>query len=61
MFVCVCHAVTDREIREAVDDGVADLDQLQAHCGAGSGCGCCKAMAQELIDAHRMEAQAYAA
>lgn len=61
MFVCVCHAVTDREIHEAVDNGVEHVDQLEELCGAGTGCGTCKTTAQELIDARRMEARSYAA
>lgn len=61
MFVCLCHAVTDREIRDAVDNGIADVDQLQEMCGAGSGCGSCRDVAQEVIDARLLEARAYAA
>lgn len=61
MFVCVCRAVTDREILDAVDNGIEHVDQLEEHCGAGSGCGSCKVLAQELIDSRRLEAGAYAA
>lgn len=61
MFVCVCHAVTDREIREAVDGGVDQIEQLEELCGVGTGCGSCRHVAQEIIDARRMEAQSYAA
>ena len=40
MYVCVCHAVTDRDIHEAVDaQGVAHVDELEELCGAGSCCG----------------------
>jgi bacterioferritin-associated ferredoxin len=61
MFVCVCHAITDREIHEAVDDGVEHIDQLEELCGAGSGCGSCRSTAQELITTRLMESRAYAA
>lgn len=61
MFVCLCKAVTDHEIREAVDQGVEHVDQLEDLCGAGTGCGTCKPMAQELIDARLAEARSYAA
>ncbi|HEX7036636.1 MAG TPA: (2Fe-2S)-binding protein [Pseudomonadales bacterium] len=61
MFVCVCHAVTDREIREAVDDGVDHVEQLEERCGVGTGCGSCRHLAQEIIDTRRMESQSYAA
>lgn len=61
MFVCVCHAVTDRQIVEAAESGVEHVDQLEELCGAGSGCGSCRSVAQELIDSRRLEAQTYAA
>ena len=61
MFVCVCRAVTDREIRDAVDGGVDHVDQLEDVCGAGSCCGTCKPMAQELIEARLLESRTYAA
>ena len=61
MFVCVCHAVTDRDIHEAVDGGVDHVDQLGELCGAGTCCGSCRSTAQELIESRLMEAQSYAA
>lgn len=61
MFVCLCRAITDREIHEAVDNGVDHVDQLEELCGVGTGCGTCKSTAQELIDARLMESQSYAA
>ncbi|MAT83996.1 MAG: 2Fe-2S ferredoxin [Gammaproteobacteria bacterium] len=62
MYVCVCHAVTDRDIHEAVDaQGVAHVDELEELCGAGSCCGSCRDVAQELIDARLVQARAYAA
>jgi bacterioferritin-associated ferredoxin len=55
MFVCLCNAVTDREIREAVDNGVEHVDELGALCGVGTGCGGCRNFAQELIENRRSE------
>ena len=42
MYVCVCNAVTDSDIRSAVDDGVRNLKQLKRATGCASTCGCCK-------------------
>lgn len=61
MFVCVCKAITDREIHEAVDSGIDHVDQLEELCGVGTGCGTCRHTAQELIDARLLESRAYAA
>ena len=61
MFVCLCKAITDREIHEAVDSGVDHVDQLEEICGVGSGCGSCKDLAQELINSRLSTVRAYAA
>jgi bacterioferritin-associated ferredoxin len=49
MYVCVCAAVTDRQVRAAAAAGVESLDQLTLHLGVGAGCGCCREMAQQML------------
>ena len=49
MYVCVCHGVTDREIRQAAADGVREMHVLTMRTGAGSHCGSCLPMAAELL------------
>jgi bacterioferritin-associated ferredoxin len=49
MYVCVCNAVTDSDIRNAVDDGVCTMRQLCQKTGIASTCGCCKEMAVEIL------------
>lgn len=61
MFVCVCHAITDREIREAVDGGVDHVDQLGELYGVGTCCGSCRPQAEEIIETRLSDGQAYAA
>ncbi len=41
MFVCVCHAITDREIDQAVDSGAVTLNQLKDELDVGTSCGTC--------------------
>jgi bacterioferritin-associated ferredoxin len=61
MFVCLCSAITDRQIHDAVDRGVQDVSQLEELWGVGAGCGTCREFAQELIDTRLAESSAYAA
>ncbi len=61
MYVCLCKAVTDKQIHEAVDNGVHTVSQLQESCGAGTGCGRCREVAQQLIDQRLADTQSYAA
>lgn len=53
MYVCICNAITDSDIREAVDDGARDLWALQSALGVASGCGSCKQHAMEVLRAQR--------
>jgi bacterioferritin-associated ferredoxin len=52
MFVCHCRALTDREIDEAIADGARDLDEIGRRCGAGTTCGGCCPLLQELLENH---------
>ena len=53
MYVCVCNAISDSEIREAADAGARDLWDLQAALGVASNCGSCKETASEILREHR--------
>jgi bacterioferritin-associated ferredoxin len=50
MYVCVCHAVTDRDIREEVERGASSLFDVQCHLPVGSCCGRCEDTARQVID-----------
>jgi bacterioferritin-associated ferredoxin len=41
MFVCICAAVPDTEIRSCIADGASTVDEVGDACGAGTGCGSC--------------------
>ena len=49
MYVCICHGVTDQDIRQAADAGCASVTELTMRTGLGSGCGTCSDMAAELL------------
>ncbi len=49
MYVCVCHGVTDRDIREAVENGVSSMRQLGKELGVGRQCGRCACTAREIL------------
>lgn len=55
MYVCICHAVTDREIRAAVARGATRLEDLTMTLGVGAGCGCCRGTAAALIEGHLLQ------
>ena len=53
MYVCMCQAVRDSEIRNAVQAGARDLDDVAESLGVGTGCGCCRDYAEQLIQESR--------
>jgi len=50
MIVCLCHRVSDRDIRHAVDAGVRNFEVLQDETRVASACGCCHDCAREVFD-----------
>jgi NifU-like protein len=52
-LICTCFGVSEETILEIVErDGVLDVSDVTAACNAGSGCGSCRMLIQELIDGH---------
>jgi len=49
MYVCICNAVTDKEIRAAATTGVSNLWDLQKKLGVAAACGSCKEHAMEVL------------
>ena len=49
MYVCLCHGVTDHDIRRAAEAGCSSVSELTMRTGLGSGCGTCGEMAAELL------------
>ncbi len=50
MYVCVCSAITDRQIHEAVDHGAQSLCDVQSRLPVGMCCGRCQETAKATID-----------
>jgi len=49
MYVCVCKAVTDRQIRAAAAGGVEDFETLQERLGVATCCGRCADCARDVL------------
>ena len=51
MYVCLCHGITDKAIKQAViEQGIGTTRELRASMNVGSQCGRCIQMAQQIID-----------
>ncbi|HEY3632267.1 MAG TPA: (2Fe-2S)-binding protein [Jatrophihabitantaceae bacterium] len=51
MFACICHAVSDRQVVEAIDAGARTVPDLGATTRAGTSCGTCHDTLEDLIEA----------
>ena len=49
MYVCVCNAITDREVHAAMSNGAAAADEVFRHFGAEVRCGRCVATMRSLM------------
>ena len=52
MFVCVCHAVADVKVREAIEAGARTREDVTLACGAGGDCGACHGHIEDMIEEH---------
>jgi bacterioferritin-associated ferredoxin len=52
MWVCLCKGVTDRTIRQAVEDGARTTLEVAFACRAGTGCGGCLPEVRKVMCAH---------
>ena len=60
MYVCICNAVTDRDIHEAAAAGVATLAELTQRTGCSDCCGTCSDLAGEILaEARAKHARAF--
>ncbi|MFC4277508.1 (2Fe-2S)-binding protein [Achromobacter aloeverae] len=53
MYICVCNAITERQVRSCVDAGATTLDDLEFELGVASCCGSCAATAAEYLPGGR--------
>lgn len=55
MYVCVCNAVTERQILELADEGCTSVAELRMRTGLGADCGTCLKSAVRLLRGARDE------
>lgn len=56
MYVCVCMAVTESEVRDAIEQGATTVQGVTRACRAGGDCGACQGMIATMIEDHLEEA-----
>ena len=55
MYVCICNAITEKEIHSAIDRGVCDVDEIADQLGAGACCGSCRETTRSILESRRYD------
>ena len=56
MYVCVCRAVTDKQVKAAIEAGARTVGDVTKVCCAGDDCGACHHVIEGMIEeAHESE------
>ena len=50
MYVCICHGVTDKQIRSAAESGVDSLEGLSRQLMVATCCGRCADCARQVLE-----------
>lgn len=57
MYICVCNAVTERQVRDCAQSGATSLEELAFRLGVGTGCGRCRDCASGVLREIRTECE----
>jgi bacterioferritin-associated ferredoxin len=50
MYVCVCRAVTDKQVEAAIEAGARTVQDVTKACCAGDDCGACHQVIEGMIE-----------
>lgn len=53
MYICICNAICDKRINNAIDDGHHSVKQVYSACGAKERCGSCASDIKNMIHEKR--------
>ena len=53
MYVCICHSITDKDIKQSIKQGAETIGDLKAMTGCATGCGGCLEYVEELLVKHQ--------
>ncbi len=55
MYVCICHALNDRDVEKAKCDGACRAGDIHRHYGVKVQCGRCLPMIRQLLDTDKKD------
>ncbi|MGD2117353.1 MAG: (2Fe-2S)-binding protein [Chromatiales bacterium] len=53
MYICVCNAVNEKQLQQAISLGNSSIRELRRHLGFESCCGKCTACMRDMLQTHQ--------
>ena len=50
MYVCICRAVSEQEVKSAIEGGARTVEAVTQSCCAGDDCGACHGAIEDMIE-----------
>lgn len=50
MYVCICNAVTEKQVHQAIDAGAVTVEDLHRLLAVGSQCGSCRDCVRQCLN-----------
>jgi bacterioferritin-associated ferredoxin len=50
VYICLCHGITDKQIRSCISEGARSMCDLRGQLGVATQCGSCEHHAIEILD-----------
>ena len=61
MYICICNAITERQIRHCAAEGACSMADLERCLGVGINCGRCRPTATEILNESQSQSQPHLA
>ncbi|WP_440056807.1 (2Fe-2S)-binding protein (plasmid) [Pseudoalteromonas sp. T1lg65] len=55
MYICICHGVTDKHIKESIDNGARSMRELSQELSVGKQCGKCCNCTKKILNERLIE------
>lgn len=50
MYVCICRGITEKQLRDAIENESCSMQELSSVLGVGMDCGTCTEFAYQLLE-----------
>lgn len=55
MYICICHKINDKTLKETIEKGADNRVALSAALGVGTACGRCMETIDDILETHHQQ------